>query len=112
MTESHGGWDPERALSTLPHHFEGHPDNVAPAIYGGLTRHLLRVGILFVLKAGSAVSLLQLHHRTLSTPRMPVVPQNISLQTAVYQMVVPGCYLMHLKQAMEVFGSCLQRQTP
>ncbi len=31
MTESHGGWDPERALD-FACHFEGHPDNVAPAI--------------------------------------------------------------------------------
>ena len=89
MTESHGGWDPERALD-FACHFEGHPDNVAPAIYGGLTssfvegghtictRRLVARGLSFVAIAPP--------YTVNTEDARKVVPQNISLQTAVYQM--------------------------
>ena len=89
MTESHSGWDPERALD-FACHFEGHPDNVAPAIYGGLTssfvegghtictRRLVARGLSFVAIAPP--------YTVNTEDARKVVPQNISLQTAVYQM--------------------------
>ena len=70
MTESHSGWDPERALD-FACHFEGHPDNVAPAIYGGLTSSFVAIAPPYTVNTEDA---------------RKVVPQEISLETAVYQM--------------------------
>ena len=89
MTESHSGWDPERALD-FACHFEGHPDNVAPAIYGGLTssfvegghtictRRLVARGLSFVAIAPP--------YTVNTEDARKVVPQEVSLETAVYQM--------------------------
>jgi len=89
LHESHSGWDPERALD-LTCRIEGHPDNVAPAIYGGLTSSFVEGGHVvctrrLVARGLSFVAISPPYSINTEDARK-VVPQTTPLETTVYQM--------------------------
>lgn len=89
LSESHGGWDPERALD-LACRIEGHPDNVAPAIYGGLTSSFVEGGhtVCSRIKIARGFSFVAIAppYSVQTEDARHIMPTEIPLETAVWQM--------------------------
>ena len=89
LQESHSGWDPERALD-LACRIEGHPDNVAPAIYGGLTSSFVEGGHtvcsrIKIARGFSFVAIAPPYSVQTEDARL-AMPSEVPIETAVWQM--------------------------